>query len=54
MRDSGIIRNATFSFYLHDYGDYSYLDIGHIDTDAMREPENLYMVNILKDNYWWA
>ena len=54
MRDSGIIRSATFSFYLHDYGNNSYLDIGHVDTDVMKDPENLFMVDILKYNYWWA
>lgn len=54
MRDNGAITDAVFAFYLESTEGSSYLDIGSIDESAMRDPENLFMIDILYQNYWWA
>jgi hypothetical protein len=54
FRNEGVIDAATFSFYLVDTDNASYIDIGYVRDDAMKDPTNLIMIDILTDNYWWA
>lgn len=54
MRDAGVITDAVFAFYFELKANQSYLDIGYIDNSAMLDPTNLFMIDIITDNYWWA
>ena len=54
LRDSGVIGEAKFAFYLDAESDLSYIDVGYFREDGMRDPTNLKMINILSGNYWWA
>lgn len=54
FKNAGIIDNAYFCFFLMSSGTDSYIDVGYIRDDAMRDPTNLQMISILSGNYWWA
>ena len=54
FRDAGVITEAKFAFYLAGVEDLSYLDVGFFREDGMRDPSNLQMIDILKNNFWWA
>ena len=48
-----MIDDAVFAMYLKDSADSSYIDIGYTRSEVY-EGNELIMLDILPDNYWWA
>lgn len=51
---SGKIAEPVFGFYLSGVDKQSYLDIGYISKEAMRDPNELVWLPVLNENFWWS
>lgn len=50
----GKIEAPIFGWYLAGMDDQSYLDIGSIQNDAMRDPSELVWLDVIDDDFWWT
>lgn len=51
---AGKIAEPVFGFYLAGVDKQSYLDIGYISNEAMRDPNELVWLPVLNENFWWS
>lgn len=52
MENAKLISENTFSFYMANFEQDSYLDFGKPRLDRMRNSEELRWINLHKDFFW--
>ena len=48
------ITDDVFAFWLGGEDENSYLDIGTILDDGMRDPDELVWLDVVEDDFWWT
>jgi hypothetical protein len=51
---AGVISQPVFGWYLAGEDDESYLDIGILTDDSIREGEELIWIPVVENDYWWT
>jgi len=51
---AGVISNPIFGWYLTGMSDESYLDIGIIHSNSIREGEEIVWIDVVNNDFWWT
>lgn len=54
LAKNGVISEPVFGWFITDEEEQSYLDIGVLTADSIREGEELVWIDVLYDDYWWT
>ena len=54
LYEGGVISEPVFGWYLSDMSDESYVDIGFLSAESIREGEELVWLPVVEDDFWWT
>jgi hypothetical protein len=54
LYEAGVISEPVFGWYLTGMSEESYLDIGLLHEDSIREGEELIWMPVVNNDYWWT
>lgn len=49
-----IISEPVFGWFMSDEDNDSYIDIGYLAEDSIREGEELAWISVFNDDFWWT
>lgn len=54
LYDAGVISEPVFGWYLTDMTGQSYMDVGFIGADAIRDGEEIAWLPVVNNDFWWT
>lgn len=51
--NAGLLSNKQFGFHLSGLTGISYVDLGYINPDSMRDPQELVWLSVVNNSFFW-
>jgi hypothetical protein len=54
LYEGGVISEPVFGWFMSDETGTTFLDIGVLTYDSIREGDELIWMDVLNDDFWWT